>query len=69
VGRPRRHVAEAADLGELKDGLDPDFATQLVALIDRLSAERVLYPGQAPWRIVSDEGAIDQDCRSVPAAG
>ncbi|HCU93104.1 MAG TPA: transcriptional regulator [Actinobacteria bacterium] len=48
-GRLRRHVAEAADLGELKDGLDPDFAThQLVALIDGLSAERVLYPGRIP---------------------
>jgi AcrR family transcriptional regulator len=47
--RLRRHVAEAAHLGELKDNLDPDFAThQLVALIDGLSAERVLYPDRVP---------------------
>jgi AcrR family transcriptional regulator len=47
--RLRRHVAEAALLGELKDTLDPDFAThQLVALIDGLSAERVLYPDRVP---------------------
>jgi AcrR family transcriptional regulator len=47
--RLRRHVAEAAHLAELKDTLDPDFAThQLVALIDGLSAERVLYPDRVP---------------------
>ena len=47
--RLRRHVAQAADLGELKDTVDPDFAAhQLVALIDGLSAERVLYPDRVP---------------------
>jgi AcrR family transcriptional regulator len=47
--RLRTHVAEAAHLGELKDTLDPDFAThQLVTLIDGLSAERVLYPDRVP---------------------
>ncbi len=47
--RLRRHLAEAARLGELAEALDLDFAThQLVALIDGLSAERVLYPGRVP---------------------
>ncbi len=42
-----RHLDEAASAGEVADDLDRDFAThQLVALIDGLSAERVLYPGR-----------------------
>jgi AcrR family transcriptional regulator len=41
----RGHLQEAADRGELADGSDLDVAThELVVLIDRLSAERVLYP-------------------------
>jgi AcrR family transcriptional regulator len=47
--RLRRLLDDAAGRGELADGLDPDFAThQLVALIDGLSAERVLYPDRVP---------------------
>ena len=47
--RLRRHLSDAAALGELAAGLDTDFAThQLVALIDGLSAERVLYPDRVP---------------------
>ncbi len=43
--RLRGHIEEAAALGELADGCDPELAThQLVVLIDGLSAERVLYP-------------------------
>jgi AcrR family transcriptional regulator len=43
-GRLRSHLTEAANLGELADGLDLGLAThQLVVLIDGLSAERVLY--------------------------
>jgi AcrR family transcriptional regulator len=43
--RLRGHLAEAAELGELRHDCDPDLAThQLVVLIDGLSAERVLYP-------------------------
>ena len=43
--RLRGHLAEAAKLGELRDGVDLDLAThQLLVLIDGLSAERVLYP-------------------------
>jgi AcrR family transcriptional regulator len=42
--RLRRHLQEAADLGELRDGVDLEFSThQLVILIDGLSAERVLH--------------------------
>jgi AcrR family transcriptional regulator len=44
-GRLRDHLREAAGLGQLAAGCDPDLAThQLVVLIDGLSAERVLYP-------------------------
>ncbi len=47
--RLRRHLEQAAAAGELAAGLDLDFAThRLVALIDGLSAERVLYPGRVP---------------------
>lgn len=43
--RLRGHLVEAAGLGQLADGCDPELAThQLVVLIDGLSAERVLYP-------------------------
>jgi AcrR family transcriptional regulator len=45
-----RHLLEDAHrLGEVSDSLDLDLAThQLVALIDGLSAERVLYPSRVP---------------------
>jgi AcrR family transcriptional regulator len=44
-----RHLLEAAKLGQLRDGVDPDFATrQLAVLIDGVSAERVLHPEQIP---------------------
>ena len=47
--RLRRHLEEAARLGELTDTVDLGFAThQLVVLIDGLSAERVLYPDRVP---------------------
>jgi AcrR family transcriptional regulator len=47
--RLHRHLAQAAGVGELRNGLDLDFAThQLVVLIDGLSAERVLYPDRTP---------------------
>jgi AcrR family transcriptional regulator len=43
--RLRRHLREAAKLGQLATGIDIDLAAhQLVVLIDGLSAERVLYP-------------------------
>jgi AcrR family transcriptional regulator len=45
VARLRRHLEEAAKLGQLSDGVDIDLAAhQLVATIDGLTAERVLYP-------------------------
>jgi AcrR family transcriptional regulator len=47
AGRLRGHLAEALKAGELRDGVDIDLAThQLLVLIDGLSAQRVLYPGQ-----------------------
>ena len=43
--RLRRHLREAAALGELHSDCDLDLAThQLVVLIDGVSAERVLFP-------------------------
>jgi AcrR family transcriptional regulator len=49
TSRLRKHLAEAAELGQVDDGTDIDFAThQLVVLIDGLSAERVLYPDRVP---------------------
>ena len=43
--RLRGHLAEAAGLGELRDDCELGLATHhLVALIDGLSAERVMYP-------------------------
>src|ERR1700735_5510933 len=45
--RLRAHLAEARELGELRDGLDIDLAAhQLLVLIDGLSAQRVLYAGR-----------------------
>ncbi len=42
--RLRAHLAEARELGELRDGVDIDLAAhQLLVLIDGLSAQRVLY--------------------------
>jgi AcrR family transcriptional regulator len=47
--RLRTHLDEARSLGELSDQVDLDLAThQLVALIDGVSAERVLYPDRVP---------------------
>jgi AcrR family transcriptional regulator len=47
--RLRAHLAEARELGELRDGIDLDVAAhQLLVLIDGLSAQRVLYPGRVP---------------------
>ena len=47
--RLRDLLQEAAKLGQIQDEIDADFAShQLVALIDGLSAERVLYPDQVP---------------------
>lgn len=47
--RLHRHLDEARATGEVAEDLDRDFAThQLVALIDGLSAERVLYPDRVP---------------------
>jgi AcrR family transcriptional regulator len=44
-----QHLEEAERLGELGDRVDPGFAThQLVALIDGISAERVLYRDRIP---------------------
>jgi AcrR family transcriptional regulator len=49
ISRLRGHLAEAAELGQIPDGSDIDFAThQLVVLIDGLSAERVLYQDRVP---------------------
>src|SRR5258708_1060105 len=45
--RLRGYLAQAREHGELRDGLDIDLAAhQLLVLIDGLSAQRVLYPGQ-----------------------
>jgi AcrR family transcriptional regulator len=45
--RLRAHLAEARELGELRDEVDIDVAAhQLLVLIDGLSAQRVLYPGR-----------------------
>jgi AcrR family transcriptional regulator len=57
--RLRRLLDDAAGRGELTAGLDPDFAThQLVALIDGLSAERVLYPDRV--RAGRQAGMLDR---------
>src|SRR5262249_22847131 len=45
--RLRGYLAQARDLGGLRDGLDIDLAAhQLLVLIDGLSAQRVLYAGR-----------------------
>jgi hypothetical protein len=47
--RLRQLLAQAAELGELSEPIALDFAThQFVALIDGLSAQRVLYPDRVP---------------------
>jgi AcrR family transcriptional regulator len=47
--RLRRHLDEAAALLQLRNPADLDFAVhQLLALIDGVSAERVLYPDRVP---------------------
>jgi len=47
--RLRRHLDEAAARHELRDPANVDFAVhQLVALIDGVSAERVLFPDRVP---------------------
>jgi AcrR family transcriptional regulator len=47
--RLRDHLGEAAELGQIRADVDPDFAShQLVVLIDGVSAERVLYPDRVP---------------------
>ena len=49
--RLRGYLAQAREHGELRDGLDIDLAAhQLLVLIDGLSAQRVLYPGQVTAR-------------------
>jgi|SRR5215469_10583589 len=49
ISRLRKHLAEAAELGQIAEGTNVDLAThKLVVLIDGLSAERVLYPGRVP---------------------
>jgi AcrR family transcriptional regulator len=45
LARLRRHLREAARLGQLREHVDVGLAaSQLAVLIDGLSAERVLYP-------------------------
>jgi AcrR family transcriptional regulator len=47
LARLRRHLREAAALGQLRDDVSFDLAAhQLAVLIDGISAERVLYPGR-----------------------
>jgi AcrR family transcriptional regulator len=62
------HLEEAATLGELDSGCDPEVAThQLVVLIDGLSAQRVLYPGRVtPQRQVD---MLDRLLRSFQRPG
>jgi AcrR family transcriptional regulator len=71
-GRLRSHLTEAANLGELADGLDLGLAThQLVVLIDGLSAERVLYQDRVtPQRQVEMLDLLLRSFRAgaVPAA-
>ncbi|MHB1431874.1 MAG: TetR family transcriptional regulator C-terminal domain-containing protein, partial [Streptosporangiaceae bacterium] len=48
-GRLRRLLADAASHGEVRADLDIEAAThRLVALIDGLSVEAVLYPARVP---------------------
>lgn len=47
--RLRGLLKDAAELSEIRESADLDFAVhQLVVLIDGVSAERVLYPDRAP---------------------
>ena len=47
--RLRAHLDEAAALGQIGENVDLDLVThQMVALIDGVSAERVLYPDRVP---------------------
>ncbi len=47
--RLRAHLDEAAELGQIGANVDLDLVTHhLVALIDGVSAERVLYPDRVP---------------------
>jgi AcrR family transcriptional regulator len=47
LARLRRHLREAAALGQLRDDVSIELAAhQLVVMIDGISAERVLYPGR-----------------------
>ena len=47
--RLRKHLDEAAALRQLRDPANLDFAVhQLLALIDGVSAERVLFPDRVP---------------------
>jgi len=47
--RLRAHLDEAAELGQIGENVDLDLVTHhLVALIDGVSAERVLYPDRVP---------------------
>jgi len=44
-----RHLAQAAEFGQIRAGVDIDFASyQLLVLIDGVSAERVLYQDRVP---------------------
>lgn len=65
--RLRGHLAEAVELGELREDCDLELAIhQLVVLIDGLSAERVLYPDRVtPGRQVE---MLDRLLRSFAAS-
>ncbi|HEX9518314.1 MAG TPA: TetR family transcriptional regulator C-terminal domain-containing protein [Streptosporangiaceae bacterium] len=64
--RLRAHLDEAAELGEIGENVDLDLVThQLVALIDGVSAERVLYPDRVPPQRQAD--LLDQLLRSFRA--
>ena len=64
--RLRAHLDEAAEIGEIGENVDLDLVThQLVALIDGVSAERVLYPDRVPPQRQAD--LLDQLLRSFRA--
>jgi len=67
--RLRAHLAQARELGELRDGVDIDVAAhQLLVLIDGLSAQRVLYPGRVtPERQQQMLDALLDSFRPLPA--
>ena len=66
--RLRAHLAEARELGELRDGVDIDLAAhQLLVLIDGLSAQRVLYADRVtPARQRQMLGALLDSFRPFP---